>query len=101
MLAEMYVWVESMRLYTYQVLRAAHTVSGSETGRGDIHKLTAAGIMYTAEPLNKGLNHAVQIHGVSGSLWEAEINRMNRPTKSLETGAATTQTTRNASHMDK
>src|SRR3546814_10520107 len=43
MLAEMYVWVESMRLYTYQVLRAANTVSEGESGRGDIHKLTAAG----------------------------------------------------------
>src|SRR3546814_1675137 len=49
MLAEMYVWVESMRLYTYQVLRAANTVSEGESGRGDIHKLTAAGVMYTAE----------------------------------------------------
>ncbi|WP_028007203.1 acyl-CoA dehydrogenase family protein [Solimonas flava] len=91
MLAEMYVWVESMRLYTYQVLRAASTVAEGEGGRGDIHKLTAAGVMYTAETLNKVLNHAVQIHGGSGYIWESEINRLYRSIKLLEIGAGTTE----------
>jgi isovaleryl-CoA dehydrogenase len=91
MLAEMYVWVESMRLYTYQVLRAANTVGEGEGGRGDIHKLTAAGVMYTAETLNKVLNHAVQIHGGSGYIWESEINRLYRSIKLLEIGAGTTE----------
>jgi len=91
MLAEMYVWVESMRLYTYQVLRAANTISEGEGGRGDIHKLTAAGVMYTAETLNKVLNHAVQIHGGSGYIWESEINRLYRSIKLLEIGAGTTE----------
>jgi isovaleryl-CoA dehydrogenase len=91
MLAEMYTWVESMRLYTYQVLRAANTVNEGEGGRGDIHKLTAAGVMYTAETLNKVLNHAVQIHGGSGYIWEAEINRLYRSIKLLEIGAGTTE----------
>ncbi|MGH8429959.1 MAG: acyl-CoA dehydrogenase family protein [Solimonas sp.] len=78
MLAEMYVWVESMRLFTYQVLRAANTVDEGEGGRGDIHKLTAAGVMYVAETLNKVLNHAVLVHGGSGYIWESEINRLYR-----------------------
>ncbi|HSW11391.1 MAG TPA: acyl-CoA dehydrogenase family protein [Solimonas sp.] len=91
MLAEMYVWVESMRLYTYQVLRAANTVGEGEGGRGDIHKITAAGVMYTAETLNKVLNHAVQIHGGSGYIWESEINRLYRSIKLLEIGAGTTE----------
>ncbi|HEY0917149.1 MAG TPA: acyl-CoA dehydrogenase family protein, partial [Solimonas sp.] len=91
MLAEMYTWVESMRLYTYQVLRAANTVGEGEGGRGDIHKLTAAGVMYTAETLNKVLNHAVQIHGGSGYIWESEINRLYRSIKLLEIGAGTTE----------
>lgn len=91
MLAEMYTWVESMRLYTYQVLRAANTVREGEGGRGDIHKLTAAGVMYTAETLNKVLNHAVQIHGGSGYIWESEINRLYRSIKLLEIGAGTTE----------
>lgn len=91
MLAEMYVWVESMRLYTYQVLRAANTINEGEGGRGDIHKLTAAGVMYTAETLNKVLNHAVQIHGGSGYIWESEVNRLYRSIKLLEIGAGTTE----------
>lgn len=91
MLAEMYVWVESMRLFTYQVLRAANTVDEGEGGRGDIHKLTAAGVMYVAETLNKVLNHAVQVHGGSGYIWESEINRLYRSIKLLEIGAGTTE----------
>lgn len=91
MLAEMYVWVESMRLYTYQVLRAANVVDENEGGRGDIHKLTAAGVMYVAETLNKVLNHAIQVHGGSGYIWESEINRLYRSIKLLEIGAGTTE----------
>ncbi|MGH8444076.1 MAG: acyl-CoA dehydrogenase family protein [Solimonas sp.] len=91
MLAEMYVWVESMRLFTYQVLRAANVVDENEGGRGDIHKLTAAGVMYVAETLNKVLNHAVQVHGGSGYIWESEINRLYRSIKLLEIGAGTTE----------
>ena len=45
MIAEMYVWVESMRLFTYQTLRAANSITEEEGGRGDIHKLTAEGVM--------------------------------------------------------
>jgi len=91
MLAEMYVWVESMRLFTYQVLRAANTVAEGEGGRGDIHKITAAGVMYVAETMNKVLNHAVQVHGGSGYIWESEINRLYRSIKLLEIGAGTTE----------
>lgn len=91
MLAEMYVWVESMRLYTYQVLRAANVVDENDGGRGDIHKLTAAGVMYVAETMNKVLNHAIQVHGGSGYIWESEINRLYRSIKLLEIGAGTTE----------
>ena len=91
MIAEMYVWVESMRLFTYQVLRAANSVDESQGGRGDIHKITAAGVMYVAETMNKVLNHAVQVHGGSGYIWESEINRLYRSIKLLEIGAGTTE----------
>ncbi|MBI2383684.1 MAG: acyl-CoA dehydrogenase family protein [Gammaproteobacteria bacterium] len=90
-LADMYVWVESMRLFTYQVLRAAATIGEDEGGRGEIHKLTAAGVMYVAETMNKVLNEAVQIHGGSGYIWESEINRLYRSIKLLEIGAGTTE----------
>jgi len=90
-LADLYVWVESMRLFTYQTLRAASTISEAEGGRGEIHKITAAGVMYVAETMNKVLNEAVQIHGGTGYIWESEINRLYRAIKLLEIGAGTTE----------
>ncbi len=90
-IADMYVWVESMRLFTYQTLRAASAIGEEDGGRGEIHKLTAAGVMYVAETLNKVLNDAVQIHGGSGYIWESEINRLYRANKLLEIGAGTTE----------
>ena len=90
-IADMYVWVESMRLFTYQTLRAANAMGEEDGGRGDIHKITAAGVMYVAETLNKVLNEAVQIHGGYGYIWESEINRLYRSIKLLEIGAGTTE----------
>jgi isovaleryl-CoA dehydrogenase len=90
-IADMYVWVESMRLFTYQTLRAANQLETESGGRGEIHKLTAASVMYAAETLNKVLNEAVQIHGGAGYIWESEINRLYRSIKLLEIGAGTTE----------
>ncbi len=82
-IADMYVWVESMRLFTYQTLRAANLLETEGGGRGEIHKLTAASVMYAAETLNKLLNEAVQIHGGA--------DRLYRSIKLLEIGAGTTE----------
>jgi isovaleryl-CoA dehydrogenase len=90
-IAEMYTTVESMRLYTYSVLRAANTLDDEGGGRGDIHKLTAAGVLYVAEAMNKVLDEAVQVHGGYGYIWESEINRLFRATKLLEIGAGTSE----------
>lgn len=90
-LADMYVWVESMRLFTYQTLRAANSLSEDAGGRGDIHKLTAASVMHAANTMNKVLDEAVQIHGGTGYIWESEINRLYRSIKLLEIGAGTTE----------
>jgi len=91
-LAKMYVWVESMRLFNYQALRAASAVAESgDAGRGDIHKITAASVMMAAETMNLVLNEAVQIHGGTGYIWESEINRLYRSIKLLEIGAGTTE----------
>jgi len=90
-LADMYVWVETMRSFTYRVLRDAAQVEAGGGGRGEIHKLTAASVMYAAETLNKVLNDAVQIHGGTGYIWETEINRLYRANKLLEIGAGTTE----------
>lgn len=90
-LAQMYVWVESMRLFTYQTLRAANVIGEDEGGRGEIHKLTAASVMFAADTMNRVLDEAVQIHGGSGYIWESEINRLYRAIKLLEIGAGTTE----------
>ena len=91
MLAEMYVLVETMRVFTYRTLAAAAQVEAGEGGRGDIHKLTAASVMYAADSCHAVLDKAVQIHGGSGYIWESEINRLYRSIKLMEIGAGTTE----------
>ena len=91
MLADMYVLVETMRTFTYRTLAAASEVEIGEGGRGDIHKLTAASVMYAADSVHAVLDKAMQIHGGSGYIWETEINRLFRSTKLLEIGAGTTE----------
>ena len=90
-LAEMYVAVETMRVFTYRVLSAANEMEVGGGGRGEIHALTAASVMYAADTMNRVLDHAVQIHGGSGYIWESEVNRLFRATKLLEIGAGTTE----------
>jgi isovaleryl-CoA dehydrogenase len=90
-LADMYVWVETMRTFNYRVLAAANDMEIGGGGRGEIHALTAAGIMYGANTTNRVLDEAVQIFGGYGYIWESEINRLFRATKLLEIGAGTTE----------
>lgn len=90
-IADMYVWVETMRTFTYRVLAAANDLEIGGGGRGHIHALTAASVMYAAETMGRVLSEAVQIHGGSGYIWESEINRLFRATKLLEIGAGTTE----------
>jgi isovaleryl-CoA dehydrogenase len=90
-IADMYVWTESVRVMTYQALRAANRLEIGAGGRGEIHKITAASVMYAANTMNKVLDEAVQIHGGSGYIWESEINRLYRSIKLLEIGAGTTE----------
>jgi isovaleryl-CoA dehydrogenase len=91
MLAEMYVQVETMRTFTYRTLAEAAPLEVGGGGRGDIHMLTAASVMYAAEACHAVLDKAVQIHGGSGYIWESEINRLFRSIKLLEIGAGTTE----------
>jgi isovaleryl-CoA dehydrogenase len=90
-LADMYVAVETMRTFTYRVLAAANDLALGAGGRGRIHALTAASVMYAADTMHRVLCEAVQIHGGSGYIWEAEVNRLFRATKLLEIGAGTTE----------
>lgn len=90
-LADMYVAVETMRGFTYQVLARCGEIEPGDGGRGEIHALTAASVLYAANTMNRVLDDAVQIHGGAGYIWESEINRLFRATKLLEIGAGTTE----------
>jgi isovaleryl-CoA dehydrogenase len=90
-LAEMYVAVETMRTFTYRVLAAANDLEIGGGGRGHVHALTAASVMYASEAMSRVLSEAVQVHGGSGYIWESEVNRLFRATKLLEIGAGTTE----------
>ena len=91
MLAEMYVLVETMRSFSYKVLTDAARLEVGGGGRGDIHMLTAASVMYAAESCHTVLDKAVQVHGGAGYIWESEINRLYRSIKLMEIGAGTTE----------
>tara|TARA_R110002072_G_scaffold275819_1_gene437005 strand:- start:573 stop:1790 length:1218 start_codon:yes stop_codon:yes gene_type:complete len=91
MLADMYVAVETMRAFTYHSLAATAPLEIGGGGRGDIHKLTAAAVMYAANSCHAVLDNAVQVHGGTGYIWESEINRLFRSIKLLEIGAGTTE----------
>lgn len=90
-LADMYVLVETMRTFIYRALAESQDMEIGGGGRGEIHKLTAASVLYAADSMNKVLDNAVQIHGGAGYIWESEINRLFRHTKLLEIGAGTTE----------
>ena len=89
MIAEMYVRIETMRTFTYRVIAEAEDLEIGGGGTGEIHKLTAASIMYAADACHDVLEHAAQIHGGTAYVWESEINRLYRSAKLLEIGAGT------------
>ena len=90
-IADMYVWIETMRTFIYRVLAAADGVDAEAAGRGPIHALSAASVMYAAETMARVVSEAVQIHGGGGYIWESEVNRLFRASKLLEIGAGTTE----------
>lgn len=91
MLATMYVGVETMRAFCYRTLAACNEMELGGGGRGEIHKLTAACILYSAETCTKVVSDAVQIFGGAGYMRETEINRLYRASKLLEIGAGTSE----------
>jgi isovaleryl-CoA dehydrogenase len=91
MLADMYVLIETMRTFSYRTLAEAAPLEIGGGGRGEIHKLTAASVLYAADSCHTVLDKALQIHGGSGYIWESEINRLYRSNKLLEIGAGTTE----------
>ncbi|WP_416899927.1 MAG: acyl-CoA dehydrogenase family protein [Minwuia sp.] len=91
MLAEMYVSVESMRAFNLKVLAEAAEMEVGAGGRGNIHAMTAASVMYCANACHDVLDRGIQVHGGAGYIWESEMNRLYRSIKLLEIGAGTTE----------
>ncbi|MGE0485433.1 MAG: acyl-CoA dehydrogenase family protein [Gammaproteobacteria bacterium] len=90
-LADMYVWVETMKALNFKTLAEVNHLEVGGGGRGMVHANTAASVMYCANMLNRVLDEGVQVHGGLGYIWESEINRLFRGTKLLEIGAGTTE----------
>jgi isovaleryl-CoA dehydrogenase len=90
-LADMYTTIETMRTFCYRTLAEANDLEVGGGGRGEIHKLTAASILYAAEGCTRVMDHAVQIFGGAGYMRETEINRLYRASKLLEIGAGTSE----------
>ena len=93
-LADMYTAIESMRVLAYRALAAVNVLEVGGGGRGGVHKLTAASILYCAEATSRVAADAVQIHGGSGFMWEMEVNRLYRACKLMEIGAGTSEVRR-------
>ncbi len=93
-LADMYTAIESMRVLAYRALAAVNVLEVGGGGRGGVHKLTAASILYCAEATSRVAADAVQIHGGSGYMWEMEVNRLYRACKLMEIGAGTSEVRR-------
>jgi isovaleryl-CoA dehydrogenase len=90
-LADMYVGVETAKAFAYRALAACNDADEETAGRGELHKLTAASILYAAETSSRVVDASVQIHGGTGYMRETEINRLYRAVKLLEIGAGTTE----------
>ncbi len=90
-LADMWVGVETAKVFSYSVLAQAAAMEVGGGGRGELHASTAAALLYAAETMRKIADEALQIHGGYGYLWEMEINRLYRAAKLLEIGAGTNE----------
>ncbi len=90
-LADMYATIEAMRALCYRTLAAGNALDRDGGGRGDIHKLTAAAILFAAEACSRVVSDAVQVFGGMGYMRETEVNRLYRASKLLEIGAGTTE----------
>jgi isovaleryl-CoA dehydrogenase len=90
-IAEMYTTIEAMKALCYRTLAEANDVEAGAGGRGDIHRITAAAILFAAEGCTRVVADAVQVFGGAGYMRETEINRLYRASKLLEIGAGTTE----------
>ena len=89
-LADMYTGIEAARLMTYKA--AVMADKAERGGKGtEVHKVSAAAILFSAEMATKVASDAVQIHGGYGYMLEYPVNRFYRDAKLYEIGAGTSE----------
>ena len=91
--ADMYTAIEGARLLVYKA--AALAQSSARGGKGtEIHKVSAAAVLYAAEMAEKVALDAIQIHGGYGYMLEYAVNRLLRDAKLYTIGAGTSEVRR-------
>ena len=91
LLADMYTDIETMRSFSYQMVKEIAGLEIGGGGRGEIHKRSAAVTLHNGRALNRVLDNGVQVFGGMGFMRESEINQLYRGGKVLEIAPGSTQ----------
>jgi isovaleryl-CoA dehydrogenase len=86
----MYTFIEAGRTLCYRAAVFADRAKGGGKGT-EVHKLSAASILFNAEMAARIADQAVQIHGGYGYMLEYPVQRFLRDAKLLEIGAGTSE----------
>jgi len=89
-LADMYTQIEAGKMLCYRVAILADQARRGGKGT-EIHKLSAASILFNAEMASRVADQAVQIHGGYGYMLEYPVQRFLRDAKLIEIGAGTSE----------
>lgn len=92
-LADMYAQIEAARLLVWR--SCADAVSMTRGGKGtEVHRRSAAALLFAAEMAERVVSEAVQIHGGNGFSNEFEVSRLYRDAKLGTIGAGTSEVRR-------
>jgi isovaleryl-CoA dehydrogenase len=89
-LADMYTQLEAGKTLCYKAAILADQAARGGKGT-EIHKLSAASILFNAEMATRIADQAVQIHGGYGYMLEYPVQRFLRDAKLIEIGAGTSE----------
>jgi isovaleryl-CoA dehydrogenase len=89
-LADMYTQIEAGKTLCYKAVMLADQAKRGGKGT-EIHKLSAASILFNAEMASRVADQAVQIHGGYGYMLEYPVQRFLRDSKLIEIGAGTSE----------
>jgi isovaleryl-CoA dehydrogenase len=86
----MYTQLEAGKMLCYKAAVLADQARRGGKGT-EIHKLSAASILFNAEMASRIADQAVQIHGGYGYMLEYPVQRFLRDAKLIEIGAGTSE----------